>query len=190
MSEAATEANGSSRVRLVLLIIALVGLLIAAGGGFFAYRSSQSRSWPTAEGRITRSEVERERSIGDAEEDVQYRAIVHYAFTVDGTEYTGERVAFGLGTSNRRSDAAGIIDRYPVGQTVQVHYSPDDPKDAVLETGVGGFAIIMLIVGPLLLLFGLIGFIAEFRGKVSSILAQASDGEIGGDDGVTVEFDT
>ena len=35
-----------------------------------------------------------------------------------------------------------------------------------------------------------IGFIAEFGGRVSAILAQASDGEIGGDDGTTFEFET
>ena len=58
------------------------------------------------------------------------------------------------------------------------------------ETNLGGFAIIALIVGTIILLVGIVGFIAEFRGKVSAILAQASDSEIGGDDGTTFGFDT
>jgi hypothetical protein len=190
VSSVSGKANGSSKVKLFLLVIAVVGLLITAGGGYFASRSWQARSWPTVEGQITESEVERERAIGDTDEEVQYKAVVKYSFTVDGRPYTGERVAFGLGTSNRPSGARRIVDRYPAGRAVEIHYSPIDPSDAVLETNVGGFAIITLIVGPIILLAGAIGFIAEFRGKVSVILAQASDKEIGGDDGTTFGFET
>jgi hypothetical protein len=184
------KANGSSKVKLFLLMIAAVGLLITAGGGYFAYFSSQARSWPIVEGKITDSEVERENAIGDIDEEVQFKAVVKYSFIVDGRSYTGERVAFGLGTSNRPADARKIVDRYPAGRTVEIHYNPNDPSDAVLETDVGGFAIITLIVGPIILLVGVIGFIAEFRGKVSAILAQATDKEIGGDDGTTFGFET
>ena len=189
MSRVEGKAAGSSKVKLILLVIAVVGLLITAGGGYFATRSWQARSWPTVEGQITKSEVKRERAIGDTDEEVQYNAVVKYSFTVDGRSYSGDRVAFGLGTSNRSSDARRIIDRYPAGQAVEIHYSPIDPSDAVLETNVGGFAIITLVVGPIILLAGVIGFIAEFRGKVSAILAQASDKEIGGDDGTTFGFE-
>ena len=184
------KAAGSSKVKLFLVVLASVGLLITAGGGYFASRSWQARSWPTVEGQITKSEVERERAIGDTDEEVQYRAVVKYGFTVDGRAYTGERIAFGLGTSNRPSDARKIIDRYPAGRAVEIHYSPSDPSDAVLETNVGGFAIITLVVGPIILFAGVIGFIAEFRGKVSAILAHANDNEIGGDDGTTFGFET
>jgi hypothetical protein len=142
------------------------------------------------EGQITKSSVERERAIGDTEEEVQFRALVNYKFVVDGKDYVGERVAFGIGTSNRRSDARSIVDRYPVGRTVEVYYRPGHPNDAVLETRIGGFAIIALIVGAIIFLFGIVGFIAEFRGKTSAILARASNEEIGGDEGTYIEFDT
>ena len=115
--------------------------------------------------------------------------MVTYRFTVEGTEYTCDRVAFGIGSSNHRSDASRIVDEYPVRRTVTVHYSPDDPNDAVLEPGIGGFAIITLIAGPIILVFGVVGYLAEFRGKVSAVLAKASDEEIGGDDGMAIGFD-
>jgi hypothetical protein len=172
-----------------LLIVAAVGLLVTGGGGYFAYRSSQSKSWPTTEDQVIESRVERERSVGDSIDDQQYKAVVRYRFTIEGAEYISDRVAFGMGSSNHRSDAKTTVDEYPVRKKVTVHYSPLDPSDAVLEAGVGGFAIITLIVGPIILIFGIVGFIAEFRGKVSAVLANASDEDIGGDDGVTIGFD-
>jgi hypothetical protein len=189
MSRGETDSMRSSKVQLVLLIIAAVGLLVTGGGGFFAYRSWQSQSWPTIEGHIIESRVEREKSIGDSVDQQQYKAIVRYQFTVEGTEYTCDRVAFGIGTSNHRSDASRIVDEYPESRTITVHYSPEDPNDAVLEASIGGFAIITLIVGPIILVFGVVAFLAEFRGKVSAILAKASDEEIGGDDGMAFGFD-
>ena len=189
MSEDKDVARASTKLKLFLLVISAVGLSITAGGGYFVYSAWQSRSWPTVEGQITDSKVERERSIGDADEDAQYKAVVKYSFTLNGQEYTGERVAFGIGTSNRSADARKIVNQYPSGQTVEIHYNPIDPSEAVLETDVGGFAIIALIVGAIIFLVGLVGFIAEFRGKVSAILAQASDSEIGDDDATTIGFE-
>ena len=190
MSSVEGKAVGSGKVKLFLLVIAGVGLLITAGGGYFVSRSWQARAWPTVEGQVTKSEVKRESAIGDTDEEVQYRAVVKYSFKVDGRSYAGERIAFGLGTSNRSSDAKKIVNRYPAGRAIEIHYNPTDPSDAVLETNITGFAIITLVVGPIILLAGDIGFIAEFRGKVSAILAQASDQEIGGDDGTTFGFET
>jgi flagellar basal body-associated protein FliL len=189
MSTGESDAKRSSKVQMGLLIVAAVGLLVTGGGGYFAYRSWQSKSWPTAEGQIIESRVEREKSVGDSIDEQQYKAVVRYNFTVEGAEYTCDRVAFGVGTSNHRSDAKKIINEYPVRRTVTVHYSPEDPNDAVLDAGMGGFAIIILIVGPIILLIGVVGFIAEFRGKVSAILDKASDEQIGGDDGTAFGFD-
>ncbi|MBT6155636.1 MAG: DUF3592 domain-containing protein, partial [Planctomycetaceae bacterium] len=154
MTTGESETKRNSKVQSGLLVVAAVGLLVTAGGGFFAYRSWESKSWPTTDGKIIESRVEREKSVGDSVDDQQYKAVVKYEFTVEGTEYTSDRVAFGIGTSNHRSDAKKIVNEYPARRTVAVHYSPDDPSDAVLEAGMGGFAIIILIVGPIILLSG------------------------------------
>ena len=51
--------------------------------------------------------------------------------------------------------AQGILNRYPVGKKVSVHYSPGDPSEAVLETGIHGGAWICLGVGTAFGLFGI-----------------------------------
>jgi hypothetical protein len=52
--------------------------------------------------------------------------------------------------------ARGILDRYPVGKKVSVHYSPGDASDAVLETGIHGGTWICLGVGASFALIGML----------------------------------
>ena len=66
-----------------------------------------------------------------------YSAAVTYEYRVVGEKYTGNKIAFGA-MSSSASYAHGVLDRYPVGKQVVVHYSPEHPAEAVLETGIHG----------------------------------------------------
>jgi hypothetical protein len=105
------------------------------------------RDWPTAPGRIVVSEkllVRRDRF-----ED--WNARIRYEYEAGGRSFTGQTVSMGflegqtgistdttLGTMplfNEEWDASAVVQKYPAGADVLVHYSPDDPEIACLETG-------------------------------------------------------
>ena len=84
-----------------------------------------SVAWPTTTGTITK--VERFKRL--------FRSLprVAYTYTVDGKEYSSEKISFAAGYRPKEVDA--VIGRYSVGQTTPVSYSPAAPGEAVLEPG-------------------------------------------------------
>lgn len=112
---------------------------LAAGGailfglGFRQYQNARvSKSWPIVPGVVVVSELYEY----DSDDTTVYDADVRYQYTVNDFSYTGDKVMFGgVGSSNPTS-AIEIVNRYPVGQAVEVYYDPADPGTAVLEKGV------------------------------------------------------
>lgn len=118
----------------------LAGIVLTALGFFLAFtlgkplrdQSLASGSWPTTEGRITRSELVRTVSKGTA----MYTADIGYTYDLDGRSFEGERVWFG--DDYRSSNAAEfrrVVAAYPVDRQVRVHYDPAAPEASVLEPG-------------------------------------------------------
>lgn len=134
------QERGPRRV----VVLAVLTLLVPVGFGAIAVtiwllsadfvRQHQSADWPTTEGRVTFSAVSR---ISQPAQNPDYRADVGYAYQVDRRSLLGSRVR--LVDTGVRSEAAqrAIVDRYPVGATVRVHYDPADPRTTVLEAGLG-----------------------------------------------------
>ncbi|MEW6515939.1 MAG: DUF3592 domain-containing protein [candidate division FCPU426 bacterium] len=81
---------------------------------------------------------------------------IAYTYTVDGQEYRGERIQFGMVFSRR-----GLIAVYPAGDQVTVYYQPDYPRQAVLIKGcdiIGilftfGLAVFFIIAAALIWVF-------------------------------------
>ena len=72
-----------------------------------------------------------------------------YADEVEGRRYESERIRFGTFRESEK-EVRAILDRYPVGASVQVRYDPADPSAATLETktiniGLQLFAVIALL---------------------------------------------
>jgi len=111
----------------VLLFIGVRGLL----------RGRASTDWPAVEGTITSSAVRRQQG-GGRHSSSTYHAQVVYEYTVDGVAYNGDRVGYGDYGSSSPSHARGIVNRYPKGKAVTVHYMPGDPEECVLEPGLHG----------------------------------------------------
>jgi len=124
---------------ILLFIILFLGQMASCITGGIA-----SQSWPSVAGTITKSEEE-------VDDDMTYDAIA-YVFIVNDRQYTGERVSFGF--------SSHALERYPVGRTVQVYYSPENPTVSVLEPGFGintktaTVAILLLVL--VIALFGVI----------------------------------
>jgi len=120
----------------------IVGGVLLVGGYYLAYRvgkpirdqAAASVTWPTTDGRITASRVERVKKAGDGQ--ATYTADISYDYALDGRTFAGERVWFGDDYS--ASDASAFraaVSRYPVGQAVKVYYDPAEPAESVLEPG-------------------------------------------------------
>ncbi|MBM90132.1 MAG: hypothetical protein CMJ35_00765 [Phycisphaerae bacterium] len=74
-----------------------------------------------------------------------YTPLVEYEFEVDGQSYRSDQHSmFVFGTSMRK-DAQRVIDRYPVGKDIEVHYDPDDPSEAVLDLSDRAIPYVLLL---------------------------------------------
>ena len=114
-----------------------IGLLLIIWGGLWGFagisstqQARESREWPTVEGQILSSWV----SEGELRDPPSYYAHVNYSYVVNGVQYDGKRISFGI-SHGSRNYAESIIDKYPAGKLVPVHYDPSDPTVAVLEVG-------------------------------------------------------
>lgn len=151
-------------------VTGLIALVFLGISGFQAYTAISADSWPVAEGEIVASSVG---SYRDSEGTTMFEANITYQYMVNDRIYNSERVRVGGDSStNIRSVPQGMVDRYPVGTRVTVHYNPEDPSSALLETGVGAFGLITWIflgLGGLMIFIALLvllgGVFALLRGR-------------------------
>jgi len=110
--------------QVILGVAALGGLAVALWGWRVLRRSRRMRRWPSVEGEIVESRP------GPPGEELLPRIVFRY--TVDGREY---RCPYRLPEgAHPFSDYSKILlERYPVGRRVTVHYDPGDPARATLE---------------------------------------------------------
>lgn len=128
----------------------LVGLGIVGCGVWTLIKSIRTNDWPITNGVIQSAH---QHSESGGEGGTTYSAAVTYIYQVADLNYTGNKIAIGQMSSS--SDyAQGILNRYPVGKKIPVHYSPTNPAEAVLETGVHGGTWICFIIGTVLVLMG------------------------------------
>lgn len=118
----------------------VVGLAWFGGFGLAHSRATNkakaAAAWPSAAGKILSTEVVVDES-GSMGEDgtTWYNPVVNYSYDVAGTEFQGHRLRFGNPHCSNRKKAEAAIAPYTVGSPVTVHYNPEKPSDAVLETG-------------------------------------------------------
>lgn len=110
-------------------LAATILLLIA---GIQTRKAMRSKSWPTTEGVVLASDVV---STHSSEGGTSYRADVAYRYNVGERTYTNDLVAFGAKNSfGGYGGAVKTADKYVPGSPVRVHYDPNKPQTAVLET--------------------------------------------------------
>lgn len=133
-------------------------------------RMISSSSWPTVEGVVTSSEVEGDITASDFGSG--WWPEVSYRFSVNGKIYTANNIeVINVGNGNTDNYAKQVVERYPVGKKVQVHFNPDNPAIAVLEPGiptnVGGlnsitfiaFQVGVVVIGVISFCVGLAGIL-------------------------------
>lgn len=140
----------------IVLGVGLLFALIGGGVGFFIGKpildnAKASESWPSVPGKVIESELERRRNDGKT----TYSAVIVYQYTVDGQQLECDDVWFGQYSTSDRSEINRIVRQYPVGQQVDVYYSPNDPATAVLQPGVTASSYLVFGIG--MLFFGIGG---------------------------------
>ena len=104
------------------------------------YEAIDSRTWPSAQGRITNSGVEVDRSKRN-----NFAPKVSYTYVADSRNRTGTDIWL----TNYAADQAfaeDIIASYPVGAAVKVFFNPVDPGRAVLRTGPNWFLFLWCFI--------------------------------------------
>ena len=149
-----------------MLIFIGIGVLLLLGAGLAylfrqrtAAKQAASVTWPTVQGEVTRAWVH---SFRDNNQNLQYMARVKFAYEVQGQRYESERIAWGgRGSSVVSTEAQTVVDRYPTGSRVPVHFNPQKPKEAVLEPSeTGGLSMLtwtwvgLAVVGVLFIAVG------------------------------------
>lgn len=136
------------------LIIFFVGLIFLIIGLVAIKRAKTAQSWPIIPGRVIRSTVVEHQSTDDDGTSVTYEPQVEYEYSVMGIMYSSRRVAYG---TNRLAykQASEIVERYPAGASVNVHYNPDKAKEATLETSASGGKLFPILGGA----FAVIGLV-------------------------------
>lgn len=137
------------------------GLLTLTGAGLILWqalsmqRAAASRQWPRAHGEVLRSFVDEQE-----DSDAPYLVKVICRYRVDGTEYTCNRLRFGLAlwSSIPMTWFSRALKKYHVGDSVEVAYNPKRPEESVLEPGFAvtmlsglGFGFLFLVLGILTL---------------------------------------
>lgn len=140
----------------------LIALFVLHSWVSAIWHSMQSVNWPHAEGVILSSAVEQHHTSGRRGLRTYWVPRISYRYKVDNVFHNATKVSF-ISLTSSSADAQAMVDRYPAGKSVAVFYSPTNPDDAVLETGIHGMPWLFLVGSIPFLTFGAIILILRNR---------------------------
>jgi len=125
--------------------------------------------WIATDGVITNSGVDT--STG-GEGGTTYCLWVDYQYTYQNRTYEGDVVSFSKDNSCE-SWSQNADEDYPPGKQITVYVNPDNPSEAVLETGISGvdFAVCCILPFPLI---GIVLIIAMTKSTYGAIMGKKS----------------
>jgi hypothetical protein len=134
----------------IVLIIIVIGALVAVSSGLDLMSAVTAAQWPTAPGSISASVI-RNDTVGYTASRLRPRRLtvprlhVTYTYVVAGERYTSSQysvLAAAVGVATLQ-----ILRKYPVGDTVRVHYDPENRSTAVLDTSIPGGRVVQAMLG-------------------------------------------
>jgi hypothetical protein len=141
----AKQASGGCFLLIFGLIWSAMTLTFDTLIGYQCAKGIGSYQFEETTGTVTHSHVEQTR---DNKRKLSFRPQVQYDYVVGGKTLHGKVRTFGeatiSGTGAQRS-AEGVLKRYPVGKEVTVYFDPKDPSQAVLERGIGGNELLLIL---------------------------------------------
>lgn len=113
----------------ISMLVGAVVLTVKSTWRLRAYR--QSLAWPKVHATVTQSSTRAE-SDGDG---ISHLPEFSFRYTVAGVNYISSRHTEGTPFPGTEDDVHQMLERFPVGSTVQVSVKPGDPSCAILDTG-------------------------------------------------------
>lgn len=114
------------------------GIALTLGSAVIALRASdrlgryrRQRTWPKAPATILESSVA-ENTDSDG---TSYSANFVYRYVVAGKRYESDQHSQGGAYPVTRDTVEAVLRRFPVGSVSEVSVNPDEPSDAILDTG-------------------------------------------------------
>lgn len=157
----AYSVQSNSWVLILIIFFCLVfigigiGMLVKLMKNFSKARLS--KNWRSTPGKIISSELDAQTTTDeDGYQTTTYIANIIFQYSVNNVSFECDCINFdyGMRTSNKHKQQS-IVEQYPAGSQVMVHYDPDEPEQAVLEKRVNGvFTTIM--VSAVFILIGVI----------------------------------
>ena len=129
------------------MIYTLIPLLLI-GGGFLRLYSAinksiiieESKSWPTAAGKVIHSSYHRKKTyveIADGAwmKEYYYEILIKYAYSISGKIYSSEKICLSKANIvNSSKEAITMVEKYPKSGDITVYYNPTNPSQAILES--------------------------------------------------------
>lgn len=142
------QVKSAKGLAILTLGMFAAGIFLMAWGGNELKKAYESRSWPGTPGTITSAYIQtsHHRS-SEGRSSTSYAPKVSYRYTVEGKTHMCDRIAFGGASGGMESWAKAVVDEYPSGKQVTVHYNPQDPSVAVLKTGFSWGALLLVLAG-------------------------------------------
>lgn len=140
------------------------GVVWVLAMSYIAVMGLRSKKWPLTTGKIIMSEVRiKVSSAGSGPHPASYEPYVLYEYYVNGKRMQSEQLAFGgrLQVSEKR--AKQVIENYPAGRNIPVHYNPKKPAEAVLVAGNIIGVYITLAIGFVFIGLGAAGIVFKWR---------------------------
>lgn len=116
-------------IGMVIALVVAVAVLVYINNARSQEKAAIAANWLKTTGRIAVSIVE-EAPRTRADDDTFFHASITYTYTVDDQGYSGKQ-AVGKAT-NLAANANRVVEKYPVGTEVTVHYNPDNPAESSL----------------------------------------------------------
>lgn len=152
---------------LTVAFLVVAGIAWAVWGVRILYLSGSSKRWPVTQGTIIENFVGRIVVPSTPCWYAESYPILAFRYTVDGVEYVSRKVVLFPDDLRVCDDpledppyrtTVDFCARYPINSTVEVHYNPNWPRQAVLITGALSrswqHSIVFLILGSFLISLG------------------------------------
>jgi hypothetical protein len=145
------------------IILLAIGVVLLVVFGRNVIRGRESQNWPTVPGTVLYTGMETYQSTDDdGSTTTTYGATIQYNYAVAGQSYEGNRRTFSEVRTSSRRRAEQILQKYPQGSAISVHYDPDNPAESVLETGVSWGAYALLAFAAIMTIAGVAGMLGLF----------------------------
>ena len=147
---------------IVGVIFIFTGIIFLVIGLIFRGKVKKAQTWPVVSGTVESTEIKAHKTTtkqgrSGYRTSTSYEPVVHYTYTVNGQSYTGKRIAYS-GFQGAEVTAQEKLKQYPQGGSVQVHYNPKKPQDALLEVSMDATRVYN-IMGLIFIVVGVVSFL-------------------------------